>query len=83
LEPARPGAATQTAESTGDQWPASETNDDRPTRPEGSGVGFSLSRVLVGMAANVGLTGPVIVLIVWLRKLANRFVHFGGQTQFQ
>ncbi|MEW5960209.1 MAG: hypothetical protein AB1801_20995 [Chloroflexota bacterium] len=66
--PARPVEFTQTGEAAG------EMSENPPVRPEGGEMGFSLTRVLTGMAANVGITAAVIVLVVLLRKLANRFI---------
>lgn len=73
VEPARPAEVSQTSGSTADQTLTTESGEDVPTRPEGSDMGFSLARVFTGMAANVGVTALVIVLIVWLRKLINKF----------
>jgi hypothetical protein len=73
VEPARPAEFTPMDEPTGDQMPTSETSEGLPARPEEGGeMGFSLTRILTGMAANMGITAVVIVLIVWLRKLVNR-----------
>ena len=69
---------TQTVEPTSGQMPTSETSDGLPARLEGGEMGFSFIRIFTGMAANVGITALVIILIVWLRKLINRFasIHF-------
>jgi hypothetical protein len=52
--------------------PPGEMSEGRPPRPEGGEMGFSLARLFIGMAANVGITALVIVLVVWLRKLIHR-----------
>lgn len=49
-----------------------ERGEGRPPRPEGGEMGFSLARLFFGMAANVGIIGLVIVLVVWLRKFIHR-----------
>ena len=70
--PARSAEFSQTDEAISSQMPTGEIGEDGPARPDGGEMGFSLSRVLTGMATNVGITALVIVLLVWLRKLINR-----------
>ncbi|MBI1882190.1 MAG: hypothetical protein HYR94_28790 [Chloroflexi bacterium] len=72
VQPTIPPGITQTDEPASGQMPAGDTSKDLPAGPEGNEMGFSLTRTLTGMAANVGITALVIVLIVWLRKLADR-----------
>jgi hypothetical protein len=58
--------ATDTESDTADQTP--------PPRPEGHehhDEGFSISRVLGGMAGTIGQTALVIALVVLARKLGN------------
>ncbi|MFN8458751.1 MAG: hypothetical protein U0401_29540 [Anaerolineae bacterium] len=68
-EPDRRAEFTQRDEPDGDQL---------PLRPERGEAGFSMARILGGMAANTGIIALVIVLVVWLRRLVNRLTlhHF-------
>jgi hypothetical protein len=73
MAPARPAEFAQMDETSLDQAPAGESSEELPARPEGGDMGFSLARILTGMSANLGITALVVGLVVWLRKLANRF----------
>jgi hypothetical protein len=76
--PARPAGFIQTGEPTDGQVPAGDTNEDRPVRPDDDEMSFALPRVLAGMAGKMVITAVVIVLVVLLRRLINRFTssHF-------
>lgn len=65
--PDRPAEFTQTDGTT------SEMSQVPPARPDGEEMGFSFSRILTGMAANVGITALVIGLVILFRKWAGRF----------
>lgn len=70
--PERPAGFVESGELPG------EMDEGRLHGPEGSEMGFSLARIFIGMAANVGLVAVVTVLVVLLRKSINKFAssHF-------
>jgi hypothetical protein len=70
----RPADFTPRGEPPSGQMPPGEMNAGRPARPEGDAGGFSLPRILTGMAAKIGMTAVVIILVVLLRRLSHRFV---------
>lgn len=53
-------------------------DEGRPPMPEGGEMDFSLARIFIGMAANVGLVAVVTVLVILLRKLIHKLdsIHF-------
>lgn len=63
-------AEVETAES---QTSTAEVSEDRPARPEGGEMGFSLSRLSTGMAVSLGQIALVIGLVILFQKLINRF----------